>query len=371
MGIDIVTGRRVGPRRMLGLGLLLAAAVATGLPLAARADGRGDPLVSACGVKVRSFVAPSAVKLGELVTVMDDVVFSCPLRRRPLHVAVVAPWPPPAEADRVVAGLGEALNLGGNALVAAGLVGYADTAGLLCAVRPGDGQWAECLDDSRRRAATGKGSAGLAEAIYQGWKALAMARLGQAEEPLREVMAVLLPTEAPAPGLCAAARAELAAARDDGIDVSLLCPTGGCPMDCISAGVPSDRRPPAETFNSLAGRLATLAQASEQRAAWLTLRETIPPEFEVDESSMDPPATSGIPGAFTWHLSVPPSGEVAIRFSARARRTGNLVVAEAAYLAFTDSIGRSGGKVLDARRVSVGWLALLPVGLREGRDLKP
>lgn len=373
MSIDVVRGWGGAIRRAKGLGLLLGLAATAGLYPLVAANGRGDPLASACGVQARSHVAPPAVKLGELVTVLDDVVFSCPQRRRPLHVALVAPWPPAAGTDRAVAGLGAALDLSQNPWVAVGLVGYADSATLLCGVQPGDDRWAACLEAGG--AGTGGGSGGLAAAVYQGWKALALARrdphLRQAEEPVREVMALLLPGDEPTSGACAAARRELAAARDDGVDVSVICPTGSCPTDCVAAGAAPDRRPPAETYDHLADRLATLAQASELRVARLTLRETVPAEFDIDETSLDPPATSGIPGAFTWHLPVPPAGEVAIRFSARPRRTGNLVVAEAAYLAFTDSAGRSGGAVLAPRRVSVGWRALLPVGLREGQDLDP
>jgi hypothetical protein len=290
-------------------------------------------------------------------------------------VVVAAHWPAPDPdalwTSTVLATVGDALDLPANPWVAGGIVGYADVSTPASDVANDPERWLAGAERLGSWHDLGAGADGLAAAVRDAGKALVRARedlrLSRAAEAPRETLVLLAPPVRPSPVACRAAATALGELRADGVDVSLVCPPGGCDLQCLGDALPADRHYDPATWAAVADRLAVQARASELRVAELTLRETIPAEFEVITESVDPPTTVVDPHgrALAWHLSVPAGGEQAVRFALRALATGNLVAVDTGYLAFTDTEGRSGSAILGPRRVSVGWRALLPLALRE------
>ena len=359
-------------------GLLVAVLLATMAPRA-WALRQGDPLASACGVSARLSADPSLVPRGEAVNVQDELLFSCPQHRRPFHLALVA-WhdesPTASWVPGALTALGADLNVSTHPWLAVGVTVYADTAVSLCRLEREPERLDLCLSRLGRATPTGQGGAGLASAVHEGWKALAMARadsrLAQADEPLRESMLVVVP---PAAAQCGAAQRELAAVRQDNVDVSLVCAADGCEDHCLLGSVPPDRFYPATAWDSVAHRMIGLARASELKVIDVTLRESLAPAAQLVPGSADPrpwlhdPAT----GALAWQFFVQAQDALRVSYGVRPSGSGlgTVSLVDGGFVVFTDSHGRSGSLVLPPRRAVVGWPVLLPAALREDRVLHP
>jgi hypothetical protein len=369
---------------ILGLGGFLGL---VSLPLAwsgglVAAHDLDDPLASLCGVQVRTGVAPLIVTPGMTVSLRDQLVFSCPQRRRPFHLALVAWRPDEAESlgaawvPAAMARLAEDVGPEAQGWVALGAGAYAGRAVAQCVPTRDAAAVRSCVARLAQPMALGDDGRGLGDAVYQAWKGLRLARgdvrLRLAEDPLRESMIVVVPPDLPAtaPG-CQWARSALGWAVADGVDVRLVCATDDCAAQCVTESAAGGHLVPRPLWGDVARQMVAHARASELRVADVALHENL--AAQLVPGSSDPPYDTydAATGMLGWRLGVLRSQAFDVNFALWPQGRGTVPLAARGYLQFTDTMTRTGSAVLPARQATVGWSAVLPLAVRAELGVSP
>lgn len=356
--------------------LALALVAAALLPGLARAQpGRDSP----CGLHAAQPTAPALARLRDRVTVSSRVDVSCPEERRhaTLLLAMDAGAPlrePPEEAPgslpwgaSALLDLGDRLELERHPLAALGIVAFGDGAHTACL--PGLDRAA--LDDCAADLALGRGvrpvpGPGLADGIDESLKQVLLQRLRRAEaspspspKPAVElIVAVVDPARYPlGSAACERARGALLAARDEGVEVDLVCEGEGCARSCLGtlAGDPATNGP--GSWSDAVGRMTRAALQTERRVAELTIFEHLHPSFTyLSARGEHQPLYDERAHRLTWKIDMLERKSVTLSYAVAPKAVGTLPLRRrpiGGFAVFADSFDAGGTGVLRNPVISV------------------
>jgi hypothetical protein len=333
-----------------------------------RAERPEDPSASDCRVRADSSASPILIRLGESVTVRTRLRLDCRERIRPYHLAIavdaaaVAEDEPGEWGQAALSELADRLDLAANPRARVGVVAFDARARLLCSPTADPDKLDGCLERLRSDSPPAEGFGGLAEAIDEAAKALALTR-GAApprdnEDPLREEILVLTgagSSAAATEAYCAGVGRAVSLAREEGIEIGLVCLTGDCLNACLADAVAPGKVEPAAAWPEAAQVYEQRVWSTRTRIRRVTLHEILPAQMQVDMTSFDPAGAiyDTQTHRLRWDLDAAGLDTVRVSYSVRPTLAGTWPVRLSGQVVFVDTQGETGLLTLSVPQVAV------------------